>query len=163
MSKKEILEAEKKGQRFTTYEGVPIKEDGKEVGVVYVSMEFDGSEYIDLEYHDEESQAFDFAFEHAEAYNIDFIKGGMVESKDQYFNAPTSEEVTKEPKPIPTVNNIDRLYHRTSVTYEMWDEGKLSESDAIEEFRKYASEFLGVEGVDYDSPEEQEFRDNSRA
>ena len=65
------------GVRFATYEGFPVIEKGKKVRTLWISQEIDGSEVIDLEYHDEESAAMDNAMQHSEDHKIEYVSGGM--------------------------------------------------------------------------------------
>tara|TARA_R100001086_G_scaffold232580_1_gene153855 strand:+ start:2307 stop:2747 length:441 start_codon:yes stop_codon:yes gene_type:complete len=138
----------KKGERFTTWEGMPIIYEDGEVGPnLYVSLEFDGTEFIDLEYHDELEDARDFARDQSFQFDIPYVEGKMIE------NGEEEEQIQEQLQKRYDQTQMDLMY-------------QLSQTDlSYEEIMKVINNIdsAGVAGIDYDSPEEQEFRDSSRA
>jgi len=96
MSDEDMWEDERKkylkeGTRFATYEGVPMIEDDEQVMTIWVSQEYDGSEWIDLEYHDDESDAVDYAMQHSEDHDIEYV-GGKVRDDIEFKVEDSKEE-----------------------------------------------------------------------
>lgn len=71
------LDIRRMDERYVTYRGFPVMIKGKQVSTVWVVMEIEGEDEIDVEYFDEESDAMSEAMYISEQKDIDYREGKL--------------------------------------------------------------------------------------